>query len=157
MGSNPDGCPQVAAPADAGRAAVLLDAFAREFGSPSDGVDVLTRRLAVLLERRDVVLLLHGDDGLALTCLRPTSFVDGMAALLEELYVVPEARNVGIGTALLQRSIEEARLRGAEWFEIGVDESDVDAQRFYERHGFSNRANEEDDERMLLFERDLRP
>lgn len=149
-----------ASAADAATAAAMLDAFAREFDSPSDGAEVLTRRLAALVARPDVVLLLAGPadapSGLALTCLRPTAFVDGEAAFLEELYVIPAERNRGLGTALLRRAIDEAHARGAEHFEIGVDEDDVDARRFYERHGFSTLAAADSTERMLLYERDLR-
>ena len=41
--------------------------------------------------------------------------------MLEELYVVPERRSEGIGTALIRRSIAEALARGVEFFEVGVD------------------------------------
>lgn len=50
--------------------------------------------------------------------------------------VVPEHRRRGVGTALLQRTIEEARRRGVErlWLEVIV--GNEPARRLYERAGF---------------------
>lgn len=117
--------------------AEMLDAFNREFGDPTPGPDVLEERLHALLSRADAAVLVPDDraDGLALLTFRPGIWDPGPVALLEELYVKPALRNRGIGTRLLHESFAVAREQGARTFEIHVDEEDVDAQRFYERHG----------------------
>jgi GNAT superfamily N-acetyltransferase len=53
------------------------------------------------------------------------------------LYVVPERRDRGLGTALIAAVRTECRRRRVEQIEINVDIGDTDAQRFYERHGFT--------------------
>jgi GNAT superfamily N-acetyltransferase len=58
-------------------------------------------------------------------------------ALLDELYVVPARRSRGIGSAIIGHLLAWATERGVGLIEINVDEADGDAQRFYERHGFS--------------------
>ena len=128
---------RLATPADAPAAGRLLHDFTAEFDEPSPGPGVLAERLGAMLARDDVAALLAGDgpDGLALLTFRPGVWDTGPVALLEELYVVPERRSRGIGGALLQEAFAVARRRGSQTFEINVDEEDVDARRFYERHG----------------------
>ena len=72
--------------------------------------------------------------------------------MLEELYVAPGHRGQGIGTALMGEALAVVRQRGAGEMQINVDEVDVDARRFYERHGFTNI---EQGSRMLLYIREL--
>lgn len=62
----------------------------------------------------------------------------GGGALLDELYVVPRLRGRGIGSTLLAAAETITRERGGELVEINVDGGDVDARRFYERHGYRN-------------------
>jgi GNAT superfamily N-acetyltransferase len=130
---------RVAAPGDAGELATLLHDFNTEFDTPSPGPAVLEPRLRSLLASDSTVALLAGSpaEGCALVTLRPNVWFDGPVALLDELYVVPDRRGEGIGTALVELLFEVAADRDVELIEINVDESDVDAQRFYERHGFS--------------------
>jgi len=129
--------PRRATTADAAAIGRMLHDFNTEFGEETPGPEVLAQRVERILARDDVVALLAGDgpDGLALLTFRPGVWSDGPVALLEELYVVPALRNRRIGTALLQRAFDVAREQGSRYFEINVDEGDVDAQRFYERHG----------------------
>lgn len=154
---------RVAGPgADAEVAGALLHDFQAEFDSPSPGATALRDRFASLLGDGTgmLVLIATSDDtpvGLGVLVVRPTSFVDGRAIMLEELYVVPGRRGEGIGSAIIRRAMAEAAERGVEFFEVGVDEGDVDARRFYERHGFTNEAQPGGDERMLYYERELRP
>ena len=54
---------------------------------------------------------------------------------LERLYVLPDARGAGAGTALLAAVAEEARRRGHEQLEIWSDKRFEAAHRLYQRHG----------------------
>jgi putative acetyltransferase len=54
---------------------------------------------------------------------------------LERLYVLPEARGTGTGSALLRTVADEARRRGHARLEIWSDKRFLDAHRLYERHG----------------------
>ena len=63
-------------------------------------------------------------------------------------------RGQGIGSALIRRLISEALAEGAGLIEINVDEADVEAQRFYRRHGFTDRDADTGD-RAFYFSREL--
>jgi GNAT superfamily N-acetyltransferase len=147
---------RIARPKDAAAVAALLHDFNVEFDTPTPGAGVLARRLDTLLRGRDTIALLAGEPptGLALVTLRPNVWYDGPVALLDELYVRPALRGQGIGTALVERACALVHERGAELFEVNVDEPDTDAIRFYERHGFLNRPPDGTG-RMLYFEREL--
>ncbi|MDG6100881.1 GNAT family N-acetyltransferase [Dactylosporangium aurantiacum] len=126
--------------ADADLVAEMLDAFNREFDTPTPGVDVLAGRLRTLLAGDDLVALLTGEPaaGVAVLSSRASVWSDGPAVLLDELYVRPPLRNRRYGHALLTAACELARERGAESLEINVDGEDTDTRRFYEAHGFAN-------------------
>jgi ribosomal protein S18 acetylase RimI-like enzyme len=132
--------PRLASARDAAEIARLLHDFNSEFGSPSPGDDVLAARLRVLLAGDATIGLLAGTPavGVALVTLRPNVWYAGRVALLDELYVVPRLRGRGIGSALVDLLMSASRAMGVDLVEINVDEGDVDAQRFYERHGFSS-------------------
>lgn len=58
------------------------------------------------------------------------------AAVLETLSVLPDRRGGGIGTALLEAVWGQLEERGIEDMAITTTVTNVDAHRFYERHGF---------------------
>ena len=133
----------------------LLHDFNIEFDTPSPEPDVLAERLNRLLAGDSMFAVLAGLDpvGVGLVSLRPNVWYTGRVALLDELVVVPPLRGQGIGSRILQRVVEVARELGAELVEINVDEGDVDAQRFYTRHGFEGDGSTS--ERALYFWREL--
>jgi len=128
-----------AGPDDAAVVARLLHDFNTEFDTPSPGTAVLTRRLQSLLAGPGTIAYLAGEPaaGVALVTLRSNVWYDGSVALLDELYVEPDRRGHGLGAAMIHLLIADARETGVSAIEINVDAEDVDAQRFYERHGFS--------------------
>lgn len=136
----------------------LLFDFNTEFDAPGPGAEEFGARFARLLERDDVIVLLTGTDqdptGFALLTLRPTPYYDGPLAQLEELYVRPQLRDQGIGTALLQAALHLVREHHAGEVHINVDEVDAGARRFYERHGFVN-IEPSAGYRMLCYIREL--
>jgi GNAT superfamily N-acetyltransferase len=137
--------------ADAETLGRLLWEFNTEFESPTDPAEVLAARFGRLLERDDVIALLAGEtDGFALVTLRPAIWFDGPVSQLEELYVVPDLRDRGIGTAILTEARRLVREHGSPEMHINVDEVDADTRRFYERHGFLN-VEEGVDYRMLCY------
>ena len=54
----------------------------------------------------------------------------------------------------MEAALREARGRGADTMDIGVDEPDLAARHLYESLGFTNRAGE-DGPVMYVYERDL--
>lgn len=148
--------PRVATPAQAPTVAGLLDAFNREYDTPTPGIAVLEARLARLLASGDVIALLTGEPtvAVALLTLRPNVWYDGPVALLDELYVAPELRGRGLGSALLAAAEVVTRQRGGQLLEINVDGDDTDARRFYERHGYAN-TEPDQDQPLLYYYREL--
>jgi GNAT superfamily N-acetyltransferase len=147
---------RVAGVGEAAVVARLLDTFNREYDTPTPGTDVLRRRLEQLLAGDDVRALLVQEPavGLALVTLRPSVWYEGPVGLLDELYVAPDRRNLGLGSALLKAAEDLVRKRGGEILEINVDSDDVDARRFYERHGYRN-AEHGSDEPLLYYFREF--
>jgi GNAT superfamily N-acetyltransferase len=144
--------------ADARVIAQLLHDFNREFDEPTPPVVELEHRIAHLLQGNDTVVLLVGNnpDGLAVLRLRDAIWSSGRESYLAELYVTPARRGHGLGRALMNAALQEARHRGADTMEIAVDEPDLAARRLYESLGFGNRTGGADGPLMYLYERDLR-
>ncbi|MFE5672733.1 GNAT family N-acetyltransferase [Agromyces sp. NPDC056523] len=128
-----------AGPDDVETVARLLHDFNTEFDTPTPGVAVLTGRLQSLLAGPSTIAYLAGEPatGVALVTLRSNVWYDGPVALLDELYVAPADRGRGLGSAMIELLVADAEASGVSAIEINVDAEDVDAQRFYERHGFS--------------------
>src|SRR5690348_6545437 len=71
-------------------------------------------------------------------CILPGLSSQGAArGLIEDVRVASDRRSRGIGEKLVQWALEEARGKGCRLVELLTHHSRVDAQRFYERLGFS--------------------
>jgi putative acetyltransferase len=88
------------------------------------------RELADPLAAYDAILLAPERGCVALRDLG-----DGVCEM-KRLYVRPAARGTGLGRALAEAVIEEARRRGFRRMRLDTVPSMVDAQRLYERLGF---------------------
>ena len=86
---------------------------------------------------------------------RPSLWAEGTDSYLEELYVLPDRRDEGIGGAIMATAMDLARERDAVEMHINVDEPDVDTRRFYERLGFRNHDPDDPSARMFFYEREL--
>jgi GNAT superfamily N-acetyltransferase len=119
---------------------------------------VLEERLAKHLTSRDLmaVVVERDDAAVAFALLSPRASVwyAGQVAILDELYVVPGLRGRGIGGRLLAFVEEHLVASGFGCLEINVDGDDVDARRFYERHGYRNQEPGESDP-MYYYYREL--
>jgi ribosomal protein S18 acetylase RimI-like enzyme len=149
---------RVATAADAAEVAALLDAFQAEFDEYTPGAEALEPRVTRHLEQDLSVFLLAGprDVGVAQLRFREYLLTGEPMAYLEELYVVPGRRGEGHGRALLERALEESRVRGATFIELGTSCTDTAARGLYESLGFTNLEKPGDPaSSMLVYEREL--
>lgn len=75
---------------------------------------------------------------LQLTIIPGLSRKGATRGLVEAVRVAASARGTGLGTTLLEWSIEEARARGCALVQLTTDKARTDAHRFYHRLGFEN-------------------
>jgi GNAT superfamily N-acetyltransferase len=101
--------------ADPARVLVVAD--------PGDGAPLEGYTMLVLTESTD-------PDVQAAVRIRPTSE-------LSKCYVRADAHGAGTGAALLARTLDEARARGAAGMWLGTNTANARAIRFYEKHGFT--------------------
>jgi ribosomal protein S18 acetylase RimI-like enzyme len=148
---------RLADPDDAAVIGRLLYDFNREFDEPAPAPAVLAERLRQLMAGGETLVVLGGDgpDGLAVLRFRAAIWTSGLECYLAELYVRPASRGQGVGRALMEAALREARLRGADTMDIGVDEPDLVARRLYESLGFTNRAGGAGGPLMYVYEREL--
>jgi ribosomal protein S18 acetylase RimI-like enzyme len=143
--------------ADAGELSRLLHDFNTEFEEAVPELPVLAERIAEHIERDLATFFLGGDgpDGFSMVVFSPSLITGGTGAYLQELYVAPPLRGRGLGRALLEATMEEARGRGADHIDLNTAESDRAARGLYESMGFTNREGSPDGPVMLYYEREL--
>jgi ribosomal protein S18 acetylase RimI-like enzyme len=146
-----------ASAADATTIGQLLHDFNQEYDDPTPGPSVLAERIVRLLEATGTVVLLGGPgpDGLAVLRFRPGIWSEGLECYLAELYVAPGRRGRGLGRALMEAAIDQAKRHGADHMDLGTSEDDVAARALYESLGFTNREGGPDGPVSYFYEREL--
>ncbi|HEY0932711.1 MAG TPA: GNAT family N-acetyltransferase [Trebonia sp.] len=146
-----------ASAADAIAIGQLLHDFNTEYDDPTPSPSALAERIGQLLGTADTVVLVGGPgpDGLAVLRFRPDIWSKGLECYLAELYVVPGRRGQGLGRALMEAAIDQARDHGAEHMDLGTSEDDVAARALYESLGFTNREGGSDGPVNYFYEREL--
>jgi ribosomal protein S18 acetylase RimI-like enzyme len=134
----------------------LLHDFNTEFGDATPGAAALAERIVELFAVDTSVLVGGaGPDGLAVLRFRPAIWTTNLECYLAELYVVPDKRGHGLGRAVLLAAMDHARERGADYMDLGTDETDVVARALYESVGFDNHNGRPDGPVSYFYERDL--
>ena len=148
---------RLAAADDAAEIARLLHDFNSEYSEPTPGVEALTGYSRQLLEQGEMTVLLAGDrpEGISLFRFRTCVWTGTPEAHLQELYVVPKLRGLGIGRALLEATIQAAREAGATGIDLNTGTTDTVARALYESVGFTNREGGPDGPSMLFYEREI--
>jgi len=74
--------------------------------------------------------------GMASLLYTVSTALGGRAAFLEDMVVAAPARGAGVGGALVEAALEQARADGALRVTLLTDGDNDGAHRFYRRHGF---------------------
>jgi ribosomal protein S18 acetylase RimI-like enzyme len=152
------GAVRVAGEADAEDAGRLLHDFQAEYAEETPGPARIAERIRHLIASGETVVLLAGADrpsGVAVLRLRDSIFRPALECYLAELYVEPARRGEGLGRALMEAAIAEARSRGADYMDLGTSEDDLAARHLYESLGFINREKGPGGPISYFYERDL--
>jgi ribosomal protein S18 acetylase RimI-like enzyme len=120
--------------------APLFNAYRMFYQQPSNleaARDFLRERF--LLGESVIYLALEGDDALAFTQLYPSFSSVSLKRLwiLNDLFVVPDARGKRVGEALIGAAMELARQSGAIGVQLETAHNNLSGQKLYERMGFS--------------------
>lgn len=119
--------------------AVLFDAY-RQFYRMAGDLDGGRRFLRDRVERNESVIFIAIEEGKAVgfAQLYPGFSSGAMARIfiLNDLFVVPEARRSGVGSALLRTAAEFGRGEGAVRLVLSTELTNTVAQSVYENNGW---------------------
>jgi len=138
---------RLAQPPDADAVTRLIAAFRDHLKLSGPPNDAIARGVDRLLGDADTEFLLAAVDdgappaGVAQLRFRYGIWRAGGDCLLEDLYVDATARGVGLGHALVEATLDRARVRGCRRVELDVNEANEAAQRLYGSFGFSATSN----------------
>lgn len=141
-----------AEPADAAACALVAGAtFLEAFAGVLDGADIVAhvaRNSSVeafartIVDRNSIVTLAEAEGGAPVgystltTPDLPVAPLDGDVEL-KRIYALAPTHGSGLGAALMDRAVEDARIAGKRRILLGVYGGNARAQRFYAKHGFS--------------------
>jgi len=135
----------VAEPAEAETVGRLLVAFRNHLGLDWPSDNAFLAGVERLIETRDAKYLLGAVDaespavGVAQLRFRFGIWWAAEDCLLEDLFVLESARGSGLGRALLELAVEQARERGCRRIELDVNDNNDAALALYRSQGFDNR------------------
>jgi ribosomal protein S18 acetylase RimI-like enzyme len=117
----------------------LFDAYRVFYKQPSD-LEAAREYLQARLERNECALFLAYDQttavGFTLLYNTFTSVILKPLVILNDLYVIPEARGLRIGERLIERGVAHAKLVGAAFLRLRTAHDNASGQKLYERVGF---------------------
>jgi GNAT superfamily N-acetyltransferase len=118
----------------------LFDGYRQFYGKPADP-ELAHRFLHERLQQQDSVVLLAIDEegrGIGFTQLYPlfSSVRAARTYLLNDLFVVPDARRAGVAVALMREAVDVARAMGAVGMSLSTAHINLPAQRLYESLGW---------------------
>ena len=127
-------------PEDAVLLGRMIHDFNAEYGVTEPSAGQAAELARPQLESGEVAVLFAGDrpDGFAQLRFRLSLYTPGPDALLEELWVLPDARGRGVGRALLEAAMDLARERGADRIELNTSTDDDVARALYESAGYAS-------------------
>jgi GNAT superfamily N-acetyltransferase len=64
----------------------------------------------------------------------------GLTAEIDEFFVVPAHRGLGVGNQMLEAAETQFRIQGCTHVSLQLGRSNEEARKFYRRHGFDERA-----------------
>lgn len=122
----------------------LFDAYRQFYQQPSDlaaARQYITERLS--RDEAVIFLALYNEEAVGFTLLYPLFSSVSMRRnwLLNDLYVAPEARKFGVGSALLEQARHFAIETGAKELMLQTAVDNLTAQRVYERLGWQRDNN----------------
>jgi GNAT superfamily N-acetyltransferase len=133
-----------AAAKDLAAVAPLFDAYRQFYGRPAD-LEGARRFLGERLDRGDSVVLLafDGAEAVGFTQLYPSFSSASMAKIfvLNDLFVKPQGRRRGVGSALLQAAADFGRSEGAVRLTLSTGVANSTAQSLYEQTGWKRDAD----------------
>jgi ribosomal protein S18 acetylase RimI-like enzyme len=129
-------------PDDAPLLAPLIRELAIEEGSEPAEVDEIANIVSALLQAGASDFMLVTKDGEPIGCLqiayRLSTWQAQPYAYLEDFYLVPEARKLGIGAKLLDYALQRAEGQKCDSISLDVKTSNKAAKRLYQRLGFTD-------------------
>jgi GNAT superfamily N-acetyltransferase len=130
-----------AVPADLERLVPLFQALSAHYALPALTAEAARARLALALfgqaPRARLLLAAQGGRDLGFLTWNTSFPAAGLACrlVIEDIFVLAEARGQGVGLALLRAAAREARRLGAEELSWTTEAGNRGARRFYERIG----------------------